>query len=52
MKVIEKTGVVFAPGTAFGGLGEGYVRAALVTSEARITEALDRMKKAGIRYNG
>ena len=52
MKVIEKTGVVFAPGTAFGELGEGYVRAALVTSEARITEALDRMKKAGIRYNG
>ena len=51
-KVIEKTGVVFAPGTAFGELGEGYVRAALVTGEARIGEALDRMKKAGIRYNG
>jgi LL-diaminopimelate aminotransferase len=51
MKVVEKTGVVFAPGTAFGDLGEGYVRAALVASEARLLEAIDRLKKAGIRYN-
>jgi len=43
--------VVFAPGTAFGDLGEGYVRAALVASEARLIEAIDRLKKAGIRYN-
>lgn len=52
MKVIEKTGVVFAPGISFGELGEGYVRAALVASEARLGEALDRLKKAGIRFNG
>ena len=32
MKVIEKTGVVLSPGIAFGELGEGYVRAALVAS--------------------
>ena len=50
--VIEKTGVVVSPGTAFGELGEGYVRAALVANEARLGEALDRLKKAGIRYNG
>lgn len=52
MHVIEKTGVVFAPGISFGELGEGYVRAALVAGEARLGEALDRLKKAGIRYNG
>lgn len=52
MHVIDKTGVVFSPGVAFGELGEGYVRAALVTSEVRILEAIDRLKKAGIGYNG
>jgi LL-diaminopimelate aminotransferase len=51
MDVIEKTGVVFSPGTAFGELGEGYVRVALVTPEERILEALERLKKAGIHYN-
>lgn len=51
-KLIEKTGVVVSPGTAFGEVGEGFVRAALVTSEARIQEALERIKKAGFRYNG
>ncbi|MFH1386849.1 MAG: LL-diaminopimelate aminotransferase [bacterium] len=51
MHLVEKTGVVVSPGTAFGELGEGYVRAALVASEARISEALDRLKKAGIRFN-
>ncbi len=50
--LVEKTGVVVSPGTAFGALGEGYVRASLVTSETRIAEALDRMNKAGIRFNG
>lgn len=52
MEIIEKTGVVFSPGIAFGDLGEGYLRAALVASEARISEALDRMKKAGFCYHG
>jgi LL-diaminopimelate aminotransferase len=50
MHLIEKTGVVMSPGVAFGGLGEGYIRAALVAPEERISEAIDRMKKAGIRY--
>ncbi|MFC1766974.1 LL-diaminopimelate aminotransferase [Candidatus Margulisiibacteriota bacterium] len=50
LHVLEKTGVVMAPGTAFGELGEGYVRAALVETEERIKEALERMEKAGIRY--
>jgi len=50
MHLIEKTGVVMSPGVAFGGLGEGYIRAALVAPEKRISEAIDRMKKAGIRF--
>ncbi|OGC32974.1 LL-diaminopimelate aminotransferase, partial [candidate division WOR-1 bacterium RIFOXYB2_FULL_48_7] len=50
MHLIEKTGVVVSPGTAFGDLGEGYVRAALVAPEERITEAINRLRQAGIRY--
>lgn len=48
--VLKKTGVVLAPGTAFGSLGEGYARIALVDNEARLREALERFKKAGITY--
>ncbi len=50
MHLIEKTGVVVTPGVAFGDIGEGYVRVALVVPEARILEAISRMKKANIRY--
>ncbi|MDD5593764.1 MAG: LL-diaminopimelate aminotransferase [Candidatus Margulisbacteria bacterium] len=52
MQVIAKTGVVFSAGTAFGELGEGFVRAALVAPENRLEEAISRLKKAGFRYNG
>ncbi|MDD4178875.1 MAG: LL-diaminopimelate aminotransferase [Candidatus Margulisbacteria bacterium] len=52
LKVIEKTGVVITPGIAFGDLGEGYCRAALVAPEERLREAIARLGKAGIRYNG
>ena len=50
MHLVEKAGVVVSPGVAFGDLGEGYVRFALVTKEERIIEALDRMKKANISF--
>lgn len=50
MKVLEKTGVVLAPGNAFGSLGEGYARVALVDTEARLKEALERLQKAGLTY--
>jgi LL-diaminopimelate aminotransferase len=50
MLLLEKTGIVVAPGTAFGENGEGYVRAALVDSTERIAEAVERVKKAGIRF--
>ena len=48
---MEKTGVVVAPGIAFGDLGEGFVRIALVDNEKRLKEAIQRMKKEGIKYS-
>lgn len=50
--VLHKADVAISPGIGFGDLGEGYVRLALVDSDDRIAEAMARLKKAGIRYNG
>jgi alanine-synthesizing transaminase len=41
----EETGVSFFPGAGFGSEGEGFVRIALVETEARITEACARIGK-------
>jgi len=49
--LIHTIGVCVSPGTGFGDLGEGYVRIALVDSDAKIKEAIERMRKAGIRYS-
>lgn len=48
--VLDKTGVVFTPGIAFGEHSDGYFRASLVAPDERLKEALKRLKKAGIRY--
>jgi LL-diaminopimelate aminotransferase len=48
--LMEKTGVVVTPGIAFGELGEGYARISLIENEEKLKEALNRMKKAGVRY--
>ncbi len=50
MTVIEKTGVVMTPGSAFGKGGEGYVRVSMIADLDRLGEALRRLKEAGIRY--
>ena len=50
LDVIRKTGVVFTPGVAFGDLGEGYVRAALVVNEERIIKAIERLRTAEFHY--
>jgi len=50
LNVLETTGVVFTPGSAFGTGGEGYVRASLIADQERLAEALGRLSKAGIRY--
>ena len=49
-KLIEESGVVVSPGTAFGDEGEGYIRLALVEPKERIQQALERLKKAGISW--
>ncbi|OOM14649.1 aminotransferase class I/II-fold pyridoxal phosphate-dependent enzyme [Clostridium saccharobutylicum] len=48
MELIEKTGVICTPGSAFGTLGEGYVRFALVLPVPVINEAINRIKDSGI----
>jgi LL-diaminopimelate aminotransferase len=51
LSVLQKTGIVVTPGNAFGAGGEGYVRISLIADHNRMTEALNRLKNAGIRYD-
>jgi len=44
--VLEKAGVFFTPGSAYGPSGEGYVRISLTVPSPRIEEALDRLREA------
>jgi len=48
MDLMEKTGVICTPGSAFGTLGEGYVRFALVLPVPVINEAVRRIKESDI----
>jgi LL-diaminopimelate aminotransferase len=41
---MEKTGILATPGTAFGDVGEGYIRFALTVGVERIKEAVSRIK--------
>lgn len=43
--VLEKTGVMFTPGTAFGGFGEGYCRISLTVNSDMLLEAVKRMEE-------
>ena len=45
---MERTGVITVPGTAFGDLGEGYVRMALVQDVPAMEEIVGVIKKSGI----
>ena len=49
--LLQKTGVVGTPGTAFGEGGEGYVRISLIATCDRLGEAVDRLRQANIRYS-
>lgn len=46
--LMEKTGVICTPGSAFGSLGEGYIRFALVLPVPIINEAVNRIRESGI----
>ncbi len=48
MKLMEKTGVIVTPGSAFGSNGEGYVRMALVADEDTIHEIVRVLDESGI----
>ncbi|MEW9054125.1 MAG: LL-diaminopimelate aminotransferase [Neobacillus sp.] len=43
-ELIEKAGVAVVPGDAFGNLGEGYVRIALVQSPEKLAQAAERIQ--------
>ena len=47
-ELMEKTGVICVPGTAFGPGGEGHVRMALVQSEETLAEAVRRIAASGM----
>ena len=47
-ELMDKAGVVVTPGASFGPSGEGHVRMALVLPPAKIAEAVEAIKNAGI----
>jgi aspartate/methionine/tyrosine aminotransferase len=47
-KALEKAHVLVMPGTAFGAAGEGYVRIACTKSVEELTEAMERIRRAGL----
>ncbi len=48
LELMEKSGVIVVPGTAFGSLGEGYVRFALVYPVEVIEKAVKAIADSGI----
>ncbi|AJY77122.1 pyridoxal phosphate-dependent aminotransferase [Paenibacillus beijingensis] len=46
--LLEKADVVVAPGVGFGSHGEGYVRLGLLSDEARLVEAVQRIGRLGL----
>ncbi len=48
MELVEKTGMLVTPGSAFGSLGEGHVRMAMVRSDEEIKACIQAVKDSGI----
>ena len=48
IRLMERTGVIVTPGSAFGSEGEGYVRMALVVEEQMIAEIIRVLDESGI----
>lgn len=46
--LLERAGVLVTPGSAFGALGEGYVRFALVRTVDEMRRAIDRIAQSGV----
>ncbi len=48
LELLKRTGVLCTPGEAFGSLGEGYVRFALVLDESTLKKAIISIKNSNI----
>ena len=48
IRLMEETGVICTPGYAFGSLGEGYVRFALVMPPEKLREVVRIIDESGI----
>ncbi len=48
--LLEQCGIIVPPGNGYGACGEGFFRIALTVDEAQITEAIARMRRAGITF--
>jgi len=48
--LLDKCGILVPPGNGYGKAGEGFFRIALTVADERITEAIQRIKDAGITY--
>ncbi len=48
--VLDKTGVLLTPGSAFGAMSDDHFRVSLVQPILRLEEVFKRFKKAGIKY--
>jgi LL-diaminopimelate aminotransferase len=44
-RLLQGAGIVTTPGNGFGKAGEGYIRMTMTVPPARLTEALDRIKR-------
>jgi LL-diaminopimelate aminotransferase len=44
-ELLDEVGVVVAPGTGYGAAGEGFVRISLTVADARLQEAMDRIRE-------
>lgn len=48
--VLDKVGVVFTPGIAFGNFSDDHFRVSLVANQEKMEEAFSRLASANIRY--
>jgi LL-diaminopimelate aminotransferase len=44
--LFDKAAIVVAAGTAYGQYGEGYIRISLTVPDAKLEEAMERVKRA------
>ncbi len=50
-QLLEKSGIVVVPGTAFSSNAKRYIRMSVVASDADLAEVIRRMKEDGFSYN-